>query len=268
MANRVAVDNVEPDPNVPNSEPPIVTKPEVKTPQVETPSEVASEVSSKVDGAENNLVGKEKIGKALILDKVRAKAGKTPFSAFLVCPPKVSFQNQKDEEQVVLLLRAHVVTNVPWIIISFLLLLVPFIIIPIVVATGLLPVGPGTVLVLTLLWVAGVFSYAFLKFLYWYFNVYIVTTEQVVDIDWYNVVYKAVSATHLNKIQDVTSKQGGVLAGIFDYGDVVIQTAGTEENFEFTNVPHPQEVAEEIQELMEVQGAGKIAVDSVGGGIR
>lgn len=244
MSKRVAVDNVEPDPEIAGNE--------VESKNVFEPVEKA--VTS--------------IKKAVVTENVKSKAGKSVLSSFLVCPPRISFRNQRTEEQVVLLLRAHLVTNVPWVIGAFLLLLVPFIVLPILTFSGALPISAGMTTILTLIWISGVFSFSFLKFLYWYFNVYIVTTDQIVDVDWYNIVYKAVSAALLENVQDVTSKQGGVIAGIFDYGNVFVQTAGTESNFEFDNVPHPQAVAEEIQVLMSSEGVGKIAVDSVGGSIR
>jgi hypothetical protein len=46
-----------------------------------------------------------------------------------------------------------------------------------------------------------------------------------------------------------------VLAGVFDYGNVTIQTAGELPNFDFTNVPHPQLVVNKIKEL--ANGGGR-----------
>jgi hypothetical protein len=89
-------------------------------------------------------------------------------------------------------------------------------------------------------------------FINWFFNVYIVTNERIVDVDFINILYKQVSSTRLNLIQDVTVKTGGVVRAFFDYGDVFVQTAGTEANFDFHAVPHPQQVAHEIEKLMEL----------------
>jgi membrane protein YdbS with pleckstrin-like domain len=72
-----------------------------------------------------------------------------------------------------------------------------------------------------------------------------------VDVDWLNLLYKKLSTTQLGRIQDVTYKQGGLLDLFFDYGDVFIQTAGTEQNFEFEKVPQPQSVVRAIDELIE-----------------
>lgn len=47
------------------------------------------------------------------------------FSAFIPEPQNVKFETQEDDEKVLLLLRKHVITNVPWILISILLILIP-----------------------------------------------------------------------------------------------------------------------------------------------
>ncbi|MCL4390259.1 MAG: PH domain-containing protein [Patescibacteria group bacterium] len=172
------------------------------------------------------------------------------FSAFSV-QPAVSFNEAEEGEQILLLLRAHIVTNVPWIIISLFSLILPIILLPLFSALGGLGLGAGTGFVFILFWYAVTFTYAFLNFLYWYFNVYMVTDERVIDTDWYSVVVRKVSSCQISKIQDVSSTQVGALAGLFDFGNVEIQTAGEEENFEFENVPHPQLVAKQIQELMQ-----------------
>ena len=52
------------------------------------------------------------------------------------------------------------------------------------------------------------------------FNVYIVTDERIIDIDFYNLIYKEVSDANIDKIQDVTYKMGGVVRTLFNYGDV------------------------------------------------
>jgi len=180
-----------------------------------------------------------------------SKSGSSMFSSFSVTPTGVKFGEAEEGETILLLLRAHIVTNVPWIAISLLLLIVPLILLPLFSGLGGFGVGAGTGLVFILFWYAGTLTYAFLSFLYWYFNVYIVTNERIIDTDWYSVVVRKVSSTQIAKIQDVSASQAGALAGLFDFGNVQIETAAAEENFEFVNVPHPQLVAKQLNELMQ-----------------
>ena len=77
-----------------------------------------------------------------------------------------------------------------------------------------------------------------------------VTDERIIDIDFHSVLYKEVTIAMLKKIEDVTSKAGGFFSSLFDYGNVFVQTAGTEANIEFMNVPKPSQVAKIINQLL------------------
>lgn len=177
-----------------------------------------------------------------------------PLASFALDPKGVYFATQGTSEEVHLFLRRHFATNIPWILASILLLLSPPLILPFlgeaIPFTSNLPLGSAVILLLfyyTIIFGTVIFT----NFINWYFNVYIVTNERIIDVDFVNILYREVSGTRLNLIQDVTVKAGGVVRAIFNYGDVFIQTAGTEVNFDFHAVPHPHEVAREIEKLME-----------------
>ena len=57
-----------------------------------------------------------------------------------------------------------------------------------------------------------------------------------------------------NGMAFVTFRVGGVIRHIFDYGDVLIQTAGTAPNFDFLAVPKPAFVADKIGDLAREKG--------------
>ncbi len=189
----------------------------------------------------------EKAGEA------HAKHHMFPLAAFAVDPDGVHFATQGESEEIHLFMRRHFITNLPWMIFSVILLLLPLL-------SGFfiggsisdtLHISANTFIILILFYYVVVFGLFILtSFINWYFNVYIVTNSRIVDVDFISILYREVSSTRLNLIQDVTVKTGGVLRAIFDYGDVFIQTAGTEVNFDFHAVPHPQEVAREIEKLM------------------
>jgi uncharacterized membrane protein YdbT with pleckstrin-like domain len=162
------------------------------------------------------------------------------------------FESQEDDEQIVLLLRQHLITNLPWIFSGIIMLLAPIFIFPLLAFLNPLPNMPiGFKVVLTVFWYCLTFSVVFINYLHWFFNVYLVTTERIIDIDFNNLVHRELSSTRVSKVQDVTYKVNGVIRSIFDYGDVYIQTAGTEENFDFHAVPAPQLVVKKIGELIE-----------------
>lgn len=177
---------------------------------------------------------------------------KQPLRAYISNPVGFHFESQEDEEQIVLLLRQHPITNLPWILGGITMLLAPIFVFPIFSFLNPLPNMPFSFsFVFTIFWYCLTFSMVFVNYLHWFFNVYLVTNERIVDIDFNNLVHRELSSTRVSKVQDVTYKVSGVIRSIFDYGDVFVQTAGTEENFDFEAVPRPQLVVKKIGELIE-----------------
>ena len=54
----------------------------------------------------------------------------------------------------------------------------------------------------------------------------------------------------LGKIEDITVKSGGYFESLFNYGSIFIQTAGTEANVEFIDVPYPSDAIQIINKLL------------------
>ena len=93
-------------------------------------------------------------------------------------------------------------------------------------------------------------NWGFEKFLGWFFNVYIITDERVIDVDFYSLLYKQISDAGLDKIQDMTYRTNGIAGSVINYGDILIQTAGEQPNLEFEAVPRPAEVVKILNELI------------------
>lgn len=160
--------------------------------------------------------------------------------------PDDKVESQGINEQILLVLRSHPVTQIHWIINVFIL-----IILLITLNFFLFSIfNIAQILFINLFGIVIVLSYTWFNFLTYFFNVGVVTNQRIIDIDYSSVLYKEVSEALLSKIEDITSKSGGYFESFFDYGDVFIQTAGTAENIEFLNVPHPSEVVRIIDELI------------------
>ncbi len=174
------------------------------------------------------------------------------FSAHHFMPDGIRFETQEVGETIILLLRKHWITNFIWITIGIFLLLLPIVILPAIVISGIIPSNlPGSFFsLLILIWYLFTFSYLLVNFLLWYFTVSIVTNERIVDIDFINILNKRFSATRISKVEDVTMRRGGFIRVLFDFGDVFIQTAGKEVEFEFLAVPDPEKAVRIINELM------------------
>ncbi len=176
---------------------------------------------------------------------------KNPFSTFSLNPVGVSFETQEKGEEIVLLLRAHIVTLVPVVFILIFLIVFPILLFS---ALGFFNVSltafltPAQVLITLVFWYLLVFAYALYRFIFWYFNVYIVTNERIVDFDFKGILHKQAAHAKLQQIQDVSPKMVGFFSTFFNYGDVFIQTAGERQEFEFSKVPRPDRVTARILE--------------------
>jgi membrane protein YdbS with pleckstrin-like domain len=169
------------------------------------------------------------------------------LSSFRLYPEDVKFETQEADEKIIILIRAHPITNVGWILLAILMFFIPGIARSIGVFNSL---PGGFDLVITLVWYLITMVYILESFLGWYFNVYFVTNLRVIDVDFYNLVYKQVSDANIDKIQDVSYNMGGVLRTVFNYGNVFIQTAAKVQEFDFLAIPNPDKVAKIIEDMI------------------
>ncbi len=176
------------------------------------------------------------------------------FASFYEHPHGVRFESQQADEAILLFLRKHFITNVPWILITITLLIVPsllsFIFTTVQFDTPFTNLPPRFTTTFFLFYYLLVFAYVFIQFITWYFNVSIITQKRVVDIDFSELVFHDVAVTKLNLIEDVNYKQVGFLRSFFNYGDAFVQTAGEIMHFDFLAVPQPKRVVSIIEELI------------------
>lgn len=172
------------------------------------------------------------------------------FSAYIERPTDCRFEGQDPDEKILLLLRAHQITNLKWIIPAVLIFLWPFFI-PLPKDFPLFNLEPLTLpqtfeIIFLIINYLVVLVIVFEGFLYWYFNVIIVTEKNIVDVDFHSILFKNIDIAPLRNVQDTSSSMAGILNAIFHYGNVFIQTAGTANNIDLYNVPRPHHVADFI----------------------
>lgn len=170
------------------------------------------------------------------------------FPAFEENPQNCRFEGQDSDEKILLLLRAHPITNLGWIIPAALLFFLPFFIPQVLSFVNLNPstVPPSHGIVFLIINYLLILTIAFEGFLHWYFNVYIVTDKNIVDVDFHSILFKNIDVAPLRNIEDTSSSMGGILNSIFHYGNVFIQTAGASRNIDLHSVPRPHHVADFI----------------------
>ncbi len=174
------------------------------------------------------------------------------FPAFFDSPQKIKFESQEANETIELFLRRHFITNIPWILISILGFILPLVLVQLEQTFNLNIISQvpfdlllGGLIIYYLL----ILAYIIENFLYWYYNIYIVTNLHLVDIELTSILARSVKEVELNDIQDVTSKINGVIRSFFNYGDVLIKTAAQMEVVSFNAIPRPDFVADRIQDL-------------------
>jgi membrane protein YdbS with pleckstrin-like domain len=102
-----------------------------------------------------------------------------------------------------------------------------------------------------------VFTWIFHKH---YLSIQVVTNERIIDIDQTGIFVREVNELPLSGIEDVSVKQTGIFSTMFNFGNVILQTAGTGQangvedkinGFVFNNVPSPQETSTQISRLFQ-----------------
>ncbi len=178
------------------------------------------------------------------------------LTTFAVNPRQMRFETQEDEEKIILFLRQHFIVNVPWIGAAFLMLLAPIFGYPIAVQLAQLPIAipSGYVVIGFVMWYVGTLGFVIASFIHWFFNIYIVTNERLVDIDFLHLLYKRFTQAELTRVQEISYTTGVIVATFFNYGTVFVQTAGDMPNLEFDGVPNPEKVVAIIREQMEALG--------------
>ncbi|TXG77327.1 hypothetical protein E6P97_01990 [Patescibacteria group bacterium] len=77
-------------------------------------------------------------------------------------------------------------------------------------------------------------------------NVIYITNEKLAQIRYLSLFNRKVSQLSIGDIQDVSVQQRGIFAHWFNYGTLVVETSGEQQNYTFTYVPKPYQVSRAI----------------------
>ncbi len=151
-------------------------------------------------------------------------------------------QELKEDEKLIVVLRKHSLSLVKPILIFSVIFIVLCFLIPVLFSSfiGLLIF----ILVLTV-----IVTYLIHEWFIWYFDIFIITDQRIIDIDQRGLFNRTVSETTYEKVQDVTYEMKGPLETFLEVGTVKVQTAGAKPVLEMNYTKHPQTVQELIMEL-------------------
>lgn len=155
----------------------------------------------------------------------------------------------KEGEKILLVVRQTPIAFANSILIGTLLFLLPFFLLFPLFTRGKWGVAGFIVLVS----IAAVFS--FYRFVDWYFNCGVVTSQRVIDIDQKGLFQRTVSEVPYYKIDDVSYNIKGLRQTMFRYGNVVVAIKGYRSSVTLRNVARPAMIQELILEVeREIKG--------------
>ncbi|MBA3724756.1 MAG: hypothetical protein H0W89_07810 [Candidatus Levybacteria bacterium] len=184
----------------------------------------------------------------------RAKIPSSPvgfFGHYKQNPNGIHFANQEDDEQILLFLRKHFITNLPWLIITAFLMVLPLFVFLLFSLSNftLFSIPPQLVIILLAFYFLIVLNYALLNFITWFYDVGIVTKKRLLDLDADNILKHHLAETEIEDVVDVSYAQQGFFQSFFNYGNVHIQTQAIKANFEYIASPNPATVSDIISDL-------------------
>jgi len=162
------------------------------------------------------------------------------------------FKDKKRDEDIILVIRRH------WL--TFIFQFMPIIVGIVVVISAYyfaiefipeITTGQGedillfvVSLIAMILWLV-----AFVFWIDYYFDVWIITDRRIIDIEQMGLFKRNVSELEHSKVQDVTTEIHGILPTLLKYGFVYVQTAGKKTRFIFKQVPKPMMIRKMILNL-------------------
>ncbi|MSU76220.1 hypothetical protein EXS54_01985 [Patescibacteria group bacterium] len=153
-------------------------------------------------------------------------------------PFDITIQNQADDEEIIKVWRHH-----PFTLIKPVLKVAAFLLVPLAlfVITGPSMFTSPVLFVLFLLIIAMSGTFAAFQWVSWYGDVYVLTNYRIVDVEQDGFFHRNFSETMLNNIQDISHEVSGVPQTVFNYGNVLVQTAGSIANISLDDIGNPQE---------------------------
>lgn len=86
----------------------------------------------------------------------------------------------------------------------------------------------------------------------YYLDVLMITDKRVFDIDQEGLFHRKSASFRIDRIQNVTVDQEGIIQTLFDFGGIRIETAGGGEDFVANYIAKPYEIKKLINEMQDV----------------
>lgn len=152
----------------------------------------------------------------------------------------------RENEKIVMVLHRHWIVVVGPFISGAFLAFLPLLVVPGLLATSfvqkIIQIDNAGPLIL-FFQVIYLMIIALLLFIFWvdyYLDMWIITSERIIDIQQQGLFSRSISEFMLDKVQDITVEIPDFMSTILKYGNIIIQTAG-EKSFKISQIPHVYE---------------------------
>lgn len=96
--------------------------------------------------------------------------------------------------------------------------------------------------------------YGFIIWFDYYLDIWIMTTERIVNVEQKGLFSRQVSELKYRMIQDVSTDVKGFFPTILNFGDLTVQTAAEQSRFMFRSVGNPYHIKAEIMAQQKKKG--------------
>lgn len=159
-----------------------------------------------------------------------------------------TFEGKKPYENVIVLLYRHWFTLFGKLLAYTILAFLPFVISHFasryLTNLGLDNIFSFLTAIYFLFWWTGLF-YSITMYL---LDIWIVTDHRLLDNEQHGLFDRTFSEMNLSRVQDVSVESKGLIPTFLNYGDLEVQTAGTEVKFIFKQIPDPVGVKAKIMQ--------------------
>lgn len=154
---------------------------------------------------------------------------------------------RKDEKLVIVVRQHWWALTAPAITLAF-LIIAPAIVVLFSSVNSFVQITPTSPLFkfATALYFLFLVIFAFLVWMEYYLDVWIITTRRIIDIDQKSLFHRVVSEIPLSRIQNVTIDINGIIETFLKFGDITVETAGEFGKFTMPNSPLPNEIKDAI----------------------
>jgi uncharacterized membrane protein YdbT with pleckstrin-like domain len=87
-------------------------------------------------------------------------------------------------------------------------------------------------------------------FFRWFYNINVLTTNRLMDIDFLGIFFVRAEETSIADIEDVKDTQSGIIQSIFNMGNLEIFTASGVTVFNLDNVPKSYKVRDFVMDVV------------------